>query len=109
MSIEYRENCAIVRYEADRLDAASAPFLRKNIHEQMTEQRNALILDLNAVKFMDSSGLGAVVSLMQNLDEGTDLLLCGAGDNIKSLLRKTHLDGIFPLHIDAESAASTVH
>lgn len=109
MSIEYRKNCAIVHYEADRLDAASAPYFRKNIDEQMTEQRNTLILDLKAVKFMDSSGLGAVVSLMQNLQEGTDLLLCGAGDNIRTLLRKTHLDNILPLHIDAESAASTVH
>ncbi|WP_420209315.1 STAS domain-containing protein [Candidatus Electronema sp. JC] len=109
MSIEYRKNCAIIRYEADRLDAASAPSFRKRIHEQMTEQRNALILDLNAVKFMDSSGLGAVVALMQSLNDNTSLLLCGAGDNIKTLLRTTHLDSMFQMHIDAESAARTVH
>ncbi len=108
MKIEYKSNCAIVHYEADRLDAAAAPSFR-DVKKRITGRQKALILDLNAVKFMDSSGLGAVVSLMQTLHEETPLLLCGVGDNIKSLLRKTHLDSIFPLHLDAESAARTVH
>ncbi len=108
MKIEYKNDCAIVHYEADRLDAASAPSFR-DVKKHITGQQKALILNLNSVKFMDSSGLGAVVSFMQTLHEETPLLLCGGGDSIKSVLRKTHLDSIFPLHLDAESAARTVH
>ena len=89
---------AIIRYDFDRLDAAAALTFQKNILTQLPEQDEDVVLDITAVKFMDSSGLGAIVSLMQIIPEKKHLLLYGVGDSVKTLLRKTHLDNILPLY-----------
>lgn len=101
----------VIRYKNDRLDAVAAPnsqIFKRSTLEYIPEQRDAVILDLQHVKFVDSSGLGAVVSLMQGLNEKTKLLLCGGGDSVKTLLCKTQLDNIFPLHKDVPSAMEAI-
>ena len=52
-----------------------------------------VVLDLHAVSFLDSSGLGAVARLAEALAErGATLCLAGATDRVRSVLELAGLD-----------------
>lgn len=108
MNIEYKNNYTVVYCKNSRLDAASAPAFRKTVCEQTGTEPKAVILDLKGIEFMDSSGLGAIISILQSLRTQTPLLLCGAGENIQKKINMTRLDSIFPMYKDVEAAARTV-
>jgi anti-anti-sigma factor len=66
-----------------------------------------LVLDLDAVSYMDSSGLGALVSAMKVARAaGGDLKLCGIGDNVRSVLEMTGLAGHLAIHTDPQDAVA---
>lgn len=52
--------------------------------------------DLSNVKFMNSSGLGIMISALTSLrNAGGDFKICGASDRIESLLMITKLITVF--------------
>ncbi|MBV9670166.1 MAG: STAS domain-containing protein [Acidobacteriales bacterium] len=67
-----------------------------------------LVLDISAVTYADSSGLGALVQIYGIAQQaGCVLRLAGANEKLKTLLHVTRLDTIFSL--DADAAASLAH
>ncbi|HEY0928399.1 MAG TPA: STAS domain-containing protein [Gemmatimonas sp.] len=57
-----------------------------------------VIVDFTHTGYIDSSGLGALVSLSRRLrDVGGDLRLVGLNDDLRTLFELTRLDALFPL------------
>ena len=57
-----------------------------------------VIVDFTDASYIDSSGLGALVSLSRRLrDAGGDLRLVGLSDELRTLFELTRLDALFPL------------
>jgi anti-anti-sigma factor len=73
------------------------PFLEE-LGAALDEQTTALVLDLRALKFIDSTGLGMLVALDASArDDGFDFtVLCREG-GVRRVLRETGLDGVLPL------------
>ena len=85
--------------EADHLRNGLQPILRRN------PQR--IVLDLTALEFINSLGLGVLLEFRKDAQEhGVDLRLAGASDRIADLLQKTRLVELFPLYASAETAYS---
>jgi anti-sigma B factor antagonist len=58
-----------------------------------------VVADFSTAGYIDSSGLGALVSLSRRLrDTGGDLRLVGLNDDLRSLFELTRLDALFPLY-----------
>ena len=71
----------------------------------MVEQgRRRIVLDLSGVEFLDSTGLGTMVSLMKALGPEGDLALAGAQAPVRKLLTLTRLDRVFRLHETPDDA-----
>ena len=67
-----------------------------------------LLVDLERVGFLDSSGLGALVRALTNSQkEGGQTKLLHAGPQVRKLLEMTKLDSVFELHDDLEKAVSS--
>jgi anti-sigma B factor antagonist len=67
-----------------------------------------LLVDLERVRFLDSSGLGALVRALTNSQkEGGQTKLLHAGPQVRKLLEMTKLDSVFELHDDLEKAVSS--
>jgi anti-sigma B factor antagonist len=65
-----------------------------------------VVVDLAAVGFMDSSGLGALVAgLKKARQEGGDLRLTGVNQQVATVLELTNLDRV--LHVHASVAEAT--
>lgn len=64
-----------------------------------------VIMDLSQVSFLDSSGLGAIVSVMKYLAPERRLELAGLLPNVARVFRLTRMDSVFTIH-DMAPAAS---
>ena len=65
----------------------------------MIESGHPLIaLDLSEVDFIDSSGLGAIVSVLKQLDGRGDLVIVGAKPAVMNLFRLTRMDKVFRMY-----------
>jgi anti-sigma B factor antagonist len=78
-----------------RLDAGGSTVTRESLKTLAAQERPHLILDLSEVSFIDSSGLGALVSVLKAArQQGGDLVMCGAQQQAKMLFKLTMLDQI---------------
>ena len=77
------------------IDVASAPKMQAQIEEARAHHGSTrVLLDLEGVQFMDSSGLRVIVSLHQELAaEKGSLVLLGATSEVRHILALTGLDG----------------
>ena len=79
------------------LDLATVGRLRKSL-SRAVEAGGPIIVDFTDASYIDSSGLGALVSLSRRLrDAGGDLRLVGLSDELRTLFELTRLDALFPL------------
>lgn len=95
----------ILRVDAKRIDAASAVQMKDQFRETVADHDGRVLMDLTAVDFMDSSGLGATVASMKMLN-GRRLELSDLSPTVSKVFRLTRMDQIFILHDTAESALS---
>jgi len=85
----------VLRVGENRLDAFVAEGLKQALTEAIGDGTKKVVVDLSAVKFMDSSGLGALVFGRQRLETGGNLALCGVQPEVETILRLTRLDRVF--------------
>ena len=80
------------------LDVATSPDLRERLIRLVGEGRVQLVLDLDGVDFLDSTGLGTVVSALKRVrTHGGDLRLVCTEARITRLFQITGLDKAVPL------------
>ena len=88
----------------DRIDTGTAPCLRETLAERVRGGNQVIVLNLDEVKFMDSCGLGALVSALRLLGGRGDLILCNLHEGISSTLRVTGMDQVLPVFEDEQRA-----
>lgn len=89
-----------------RLDAAATPDLKAKVGEWIDKGTGRIVLDLTDVEFVDSTGLGAILSILKRLP-GQSLVLAGCRPPIAELLKLTRLDRVFKLFpTQAEAVAA---
>jgi len=99
-------NDEILRLSIDesRLSAANVESLREHYFPQVVGQ-SILVLRLNQLTFIDSSGLGFLVGLRKNMLPPQKVVLEGISDpTLLDLFKLTRMDQIFLLCSDSKEA-----
>jgi anti-sigma B factor antagonist len=100
------DGCTLVRVPGPRLDAASAPALKIAVMDLVNTGRLRVVLSLSRVEQMDSSGLGALISLHKTLSPPAGrLVLCEVPARVHPLLKLMQLDRILTQAADPVAAA----
>jgi anti-sigma B factor antagonist len=90
---------------AGELDLASAPELREHLEAAMAEGARRVVLDLNAVEFMDSSMLKELLRANSEMGSGgAQLVLAAPQPAARRLLELTRTDELFEIADDRASA-----
>jgi len=79
--------------------------------QQMVREETAkpIIVDISQVAYMDSAGLGCVVSAFISCQRSHRAFgITGLSDRIKSLFALTHVDGLLPCFDSLEAAEAAV-
>jgi anti-sigma B factor antagonist len=104
LSVDKIEDVVAVGVPVDELDASNASEL-KGVIAPMLQANARLVIDLTRVRFMDSSGLGAMLSCLRQLrDLNGDLKLCGMSEQVRGAFEVVRLDRIFDIYPDRAAA-----
>ena len=87
-----------------RLDASVAPAFKQQVAQLVQGGERRLLVDLAGVDFLDSSGLGALVSILKALGTQGSLAVCGAKGPVLALFKLTRMDKVFAIHADRPEA-----
>ncbi|MGC0422172.1 STAS domain-containing protein [Embleya sp. AB8] len=87
------------------IDVYTAPKLREQLVELVNEGQFHLIVDMEAVDFLDSTGLGVLVGGLKRVraHEGSLQLVC-TQERILKIFRITGLTKVFPIHPSVAAA-----
>ncbi|HZD38625.1 MAG TPA: STAS domain-containing protein [Actinomycetes bacterium] len=90
---------------AGEIDVYTAPKLREKLIELVSEGSYHLVVDLEKVDFLDSTGLGVLVGGLKRVrnHEGSLELVC-TQDKILKIFRITGLTKVFPIHDSVDDA-----
>src|SRR4028118_2310415 len=103
LSTDLRKNVLVVRVTEKRIDASNAPVCNDEITKCIEGGQNQIVLDLSGVDFIDSSGLGALVSCLKRLGPRGGLAVAGATGAVRRLFSLTRMDRVFALHPSVDS------
>ena len=106
MEITTNESGSVmVLYLNGRLDLASGAGLKEQIKSFMSEQKCSLHLNLKDVDFINSSGLGVLVSIMKEIRmQKGRLTLSNMASYVKEIFEITQLSHIFEIYETEEEA-----
>jgi anti-sigma B factor antagonist len=90
------------------IDASSAGDFKSQLVTWIQDGNTRLLLDLSSIDFIDSSGLGAIISLLKLLAGKGDICLCGIGDQVMSLFKLTRMDRIFRFYPSSAEAVEAM-
>ena len=86
------------------INASNAGELREST-ESIVAEHPRVVLDMGRVGFVDSSGVGALVGLMNSARErGGDLKLTALSPDLDTILELTRLDRVFEIHDSVDAA-----
>lgn len=106
-SVNELYNAVVIKLKGNVMGGPDGAKLHDTLHDLKKNGKLNVIVDLARVKFMNSSGLGLLISAMTTMrNAGGDLRLANAADRIQSLLIVTKLITIFE-HYDSVEAAAT--
>lgn len=78
------------------LDINSSPELKKTALDKYHEEPKDVVFDLTELDYLDSTGLGALISVYNNAKEDEKCIhIANAKPNIKKLFVITELDQVF--------------
>ncbi|MBK6512709.1 MAG: STAS domain-containing protein [Polyangiaceae bacterium] len=79
------------------LDALTAPELRPTLDALVAEGRKSITLDLSNLRLIDSSGVGALVSLLKRVRAfGGEVRIAGLRDQPLAIFKLLQLNRVFP-------------
>jgi anti-sigma B factor antagonist len=80
-----------------RLDASAATDFKGKMVDWINAGHHRIVLDLSHVDFVDSSGLGAIVSCLKTLGGDGDLIICCVRETVMSLFQLTRMNRVFQI------------
>jgi anti-sigma B factor antagonist len=98
-------DCTVVDVEGE-VDVYTAPRLREKLAELAATGKHSLIIDLERVGFLDSTGLGVLVGALKRVraEDGFIRLVCSQ-ERLLRMLRITGLSKVFSVFNSVELAA----
>lgn len=104
ISCETRGQLMILTVEKPRIDSQIASMFGEEAEEYLGNNRLDCAVDLSQVRFMDSTGLSSLVSLLKFVGPDRKLELCGLTPQVTKTLKLTRLDDIFVTRADVREA-----
>jgi len=89
------------------IDVYTAPKLREQLVDLVNAGKFHLVVDMEAVEFLDSTGLGVLVGGLKRVraHDGSLHLVC-TQERILKIFRITGLTKVFPIHNTVEEAVA---
>jgi len=106
VEVAQRDGWAVVAISG-QVDLATAPALKERMLQLVTDGQEHLVCDLTSTEFLDSTALGALVSVLKRLKvKGGEMRLVCTSPSILKVFDITGLDRVFPIHASLDEATA---
>jgi len=108
-SIDKQEKYILFKLDEEKLDSGIAPQLKTDFVTQNAEGMRNLILDMTGVKYIDSSGLSALLVGNRIFHEGGGMfIIVGISDHVMKLIKISQLDNVLNLLPTVEESIDAI-
>jgi anti-sigma B factor antagonist len=105
-TVQPRGDVTVVKVHVRRLDTSLAPEFKAKLVHLVQSGQERIVMDMAALEFIDSSGLGALIAGLKALGGRGEMVLCGITPRLLSLLQLTHVNTLFRMFDNVEEAVS---
>ena len=107
LDVSERNGHAILSVRGE-VDVYTAPKFRERLIELVSEGKHRIVVDLEGVEFLDSTGLGVLVGVLKRLrSHDGDLVLVCTQSRILKVFEITGLTKVFAIHDSVDAAVSS--
>ncbi len=90
------DNILLVKPLEKRIDASTSTAFKAGISDFILKGEKFLLLNLDKVEFVDSSGLGSLISILKTLASAKgNMAMCRVNSSILNLFSVTRMDKVF--------------
>lgn len=106
IAVEKRDDVFVATMPVEELDASNVGEFKRDI-ASVLQASAKVVLDLSRLRFVDSSGLGAMLSCLRQLTgRNGDLKLCGMSKQVRTLFELVRMHRVFDIYPTKEEAVS---
>lgn len=97
----------VIQIQEDNLDASNVRDFRESM-QALIQDKTRVVLDMSSLKFVDSSGLGALISCLRDTNgRKGDLRLSNMSRSVLALFELMRMHRVFSIHETAEGAVAS--
>ena len=105
LTLEKINGCSVIFIQEERIDAHNSSQLKEYILHLIEQNEINIIVQLENVRFIDSSGLGALLSGYKNAAaKSGKLALASCKPQVLSMFELTRLNRVFEIYTDLTEA-----
>ena len=98
LSLQQTDTYLSVNVNEERIDVQNAEEFRKHLLQLIESGTKDVVIDLDNVRFIDSSGLGALVYALREAKlAGGDLKIANVRNQVYAMFKVTRLNKIFDI------------
>ncbi len=99
---------AILNFKGDLLGEPDTTNIREKIHSLVSDNIKKIVIDLGGVNYMNSSGLGTLISVLTTVrNGGGSLVLSNVGGKVQNLFLITQLVKVFDTYETVDRAMAS--
>ncbi len=99
----------ILTLEEKRLDSKLAVGFKEKVSELVQDGSRLIALDLSQVDFIDSSGIGCLVSCLKLLGPRGRIVVWGLKPAVETMFKLTRMDRVFTICPTEEQALAAIN
>lgn len=104
ITVHEHDGSAVVAVSGE-IDVYTSPLLQERLVEVIRDGSSSIVLDLSQVTFLDSTGLGVLITGLKRCRSADgDLVLVTAQPNVLKVLEITGLNDVFKVHDTIDGA-----
>lgn len=108
IQLEKTNGVAVVRLLAPHLAADNIQLFKQQVMP-IIEENPAVVIDMEEVTFVDSSGLGALLSCLRQLtSNGGTLRICCVNESVRKLFELVRMHRVFDIMTDRDAALKSI-
>ncbi len=99
---------SVVVFDEDRIDAVNSLAMKEQLGNLIETGKAQLVLDLGSVRFIDSSGLGMLVTLLKRAGMRGGVMVCRLQAPVAATFKLARMDRVFPIFPDVTAALASI-
>jgi anti-sigma B factor antagonist len=101
-------NILVLTVKANRVAADVVAGFKQGLADYVVQGNQKIVLDLSEVSFIDSSALGALISVLKLVGGSGELVLCSTQHAVASMFKLTRMNKVFRIFDNRDDAISAL-